>query len=94
MVDDELTYTDFFPDIDFHDEFRDYFFRKARDGKRKNIIKKQVKKIICEPTCGKPLKHGRKGQLEVYMSPHRLYYHYSLLEEKIYFLEISHKDDQ
>lgn len=91
---DSLTYTDFFPDIHFDDDFADYFIRKIKDGRKKIIIKKQVKKIICDPTCGKPLKHNRKGTKEVYISPHRLYYHFSEKEEKIYFLEISHKNQQ
>lgn len=91
---DPLTYTDFFPNIHFGRDFEVYLTRKLKDAKRKLMIKKQVKRIICDPSCGKPLKYGRVGTQEVYITPHRLYYHFSEKEETIYFLEISHKDEQ
>ncbi len=31
---DSLTYTDFFPDIQFEDDFADYFIKKIKDGKK------------------------------------------------------------
>jgi len=91
---ESLKFTDFFPEVLFDDNFQKFFVRKVRDAQRKLKIKKQVKKIICDPHCGKPLRYGRKNTLEVYIPPYRLYYNFSEKEERIYFLEISHKDKQ
>lgn len=55
---------------------------------------KLIKKIIENPEIGKPLMYTRKGTREAYMAPFRLSYAYSKDEEKIYLLDIYHKDEQ
>ncbi len=94
MVDSSLTFTDFFPEIVFDEDFAEYFIRKLKDKERKTIIKNQIKKIICSPERQKHMQYDRKGQIEVYIPPQRLYYSYSKEEEIIYFIEISHKKKQ
>jgi mRNA-degrading endonuclease RelE of RelBE toxin-antitoxin system len=67
---------------------------KIRNQADKIRIKKQIEKILEFPNTGKPMKYGRKGTREVYVSPYRLAYSYNLTENKIIFLDIYHKDEQ
>lgn len=60
----------------------------------KERVKKLIKKIIENPEIGKPMRHSRKGTMEVYVSPFRLSYSYSKDEDMLTFLEIYHKDEQ
>jgi len=57
-------------------------------------VKKQIEKIIENPTIGKPMRHARKGTRELYVAPYRLSYGLLEKENKIIFLEIYHKDEQ
>lgn len=93
MVNTSLTFTDFFPDISFHRDF-ERPFQKVKDGAFNLRIKKTIKKIICDPERSKQMQYSRKGLQEEYIDSYRLYYHYSENEKTIYFLELSHKDDQ
>ncbi|MBI4919335.1 type II toxin-antitoxin system RelE/ParE family toxin [archaeon] len=67
---------------------------KIKDAGFKEKVKKQVEKIIETPEIGKPMRYGRKGTREVYISPYRLAYAYFPLENKLIFLDVYHKDAQ
>ena len=68
--------------------------RKIKDGLLKLKVKKQIEKVVNSPEIGKPMKFGRKGTREVYISPFRLSYVYIKEENKIIFLDLYHKDEQ
>ena len=56
---------------------------------------KQVEKIFENPNVGKYMFSNRKGQQELYVaSSFRLYYSYCEKDNKIVFLEFSHKKAQ
>lgn len=93
MVEPSFSFTDYFPDISFDKDFTKSL-KKIRDGAFRLRIKKAIKKIICDPERSKKMKHSRKGLQEEYVDSHRLYFKYSEKEKVIYFLELSHKDDQ
>ena len=67
---------------------------KIKDNHLKEQVKKQIKKIIDNPEIGKPMRYGRKGTREVYMSLFRLSYSYLKESNKIIFLELYHKNEQ
>jgi mRNA-degrading endonuclease RelE of RelBE toxin-antitoxin system len=67
---------------------------KIKNHLIKEKIKKQIFKIIENPKIGKPMRYGRKGTRELYISPYRLVYSYFESENKIIFLGIYHKDKQ
>ena len=68
--------------------------KKIKNISLKIQVKKQIKKIINFPTVGKPMRYGRKGTREVYVTPFRLSYIYIEKETKIVFLSLYHKDEQ
>ena len=68
--------------------------RKIKDEALKLKVKKQMTKIIDSPEIGKPMRFGRKGTREVYVSPFRLSYTYTKEEDKLIFLDLYHKDWQ
>ncbi|MEK6857869.1 MAG: type II toxin-antitoxin system RelE/ParE family toxin [Nanoarchaeota archaeon] len=80
-------------DVDFESAFEESV-KKTKDTLLKLRIKKQIDKIVENPEVGKPMRFGRKGTREVYISPFRLSYLYSKEENKIVFLDIYHKDEQ
>jgi mRNA-degrading endonuclease RelE of RelBE toxin-antitoxin system len=57
-------------------------------------IKKQILRIIENPTIGKPMRFSRKGSREVYVGSYRISYVFYEQEQKILFLDVYHKDDQ
>ena len=67
---------------------------KIKDGAFKEKVEKQIIKIIREPEIGKPMRFGRQGTREVYLSPYRLAYAYVKEENKIIFIGLYHKDQQ
>jgi mRNA-degrading endonuclease RelE of RelBE toxin-antitoxin system len=67
---------------------------KIKNESDKIKIKKQIEKILENPNIGKPMRYGRKGTREVYISSYRLAYSYNSLKKKIIFLDIYHKDEQ
>ena len=78
-------------------EFDDTFkrsFKKIKNDDVKSKIKKQIRKILSDPTIGKPMRYERKGTRELYISPYRLAYVYIEDEDKIVFLSLYHKDEQ
>lgn len=69
-------------------------FKKIKDNSQKEQIKKLIRKIIENQEIGKPRRYGRKGTREVYMKPFRLSYFYIKHENKIYLLDLYHKEEQ
>ena len=67
---------------------------KIKDASVKEKVKKQIRKIICQPTTGKPMKYARKGSRELYIGSYRLAYSYKKDKNKLIFLELYHKDEQ
>jgi len=57
-------------------------------------VEKIIIKIINNPEIGKPMRYGRKGTREVYVSPFRLSYAYAPQENRIFLLDLYHKDKQ
>ncbi len=69
-------------------------YKKIKDSNFSKKIKSQIKKIINNPTIGKPMKYKRKGTRELYLSPYRISYAYIKDKNKIILLSIYHKDEQ
>jgi mRNA-degrading endonuclease RelE of RelBE toxin-antitoxin system len=67
-------------------------FKKIKDNLVKEKIIKQVSKIRDNPELGKPMKYGRKGTRELYISPFRL--SYMVKGNTIYILALYHKNFQ
>ena len=77
----------------FHPDFQKTF-SKIRDNALKERIIKLFEKIRENPEIGKPMRHDRKGTMEVYVPPFRLSYAYIKEEDKIIFPDLYHKDEQ
>ena len=69
-------------------------FSKIKDNLSKEKIIKQIQKIKVNPEIGKPMKYVRKGTRELYIQPFRLSYAYIKEEDKVYILDLYHKDKQ
>lgn len=67
-------------------------FRKIKDNSTKEKIIKQISKIKDNPEIGKPMRYGRKGTRELYISPFRL--SYKVEGYIVYILALYHKDLQ
>jgi len=78
-------------EITYEDSFKKDF-QKVKDEEIKRKIIKQIEKILQNPEIGKPMRYGRKGTRELYISPFRL--SYMMKGEKIYILALYHKDKQ
>ena len=59
-------------------------FKKIKDSVLKEKVIKQVSKIKDNPEIGKPMRYGRKGTRELYISPLRLAY--KLEKDIVYIL--------
>lgn len=73
------------------------FFKAVKKLEKSGLNKflKQVEKIFNNPKIGKYLYANRKGQRELYVdNSFRLYYNYCEKDNKIVFLEFSHKKAQ
>lgn len=68
--------------------------KKIRDKSLKEKVKKQIRKIVCTPDVGKPMRFSRKGTREVYVKPFRLSYYYLENKEEVTFSDLYHKDEQ
>ena len=79
--------------IDFGPKF-EKTFKKIKNQAVKSQLKKQIKKIVNNPDIGKPMRYGRKGTRELYITPFRLSYAWIEDEDKIVFLDLYHKDFQ
>ena len=76
-------------------EYTNSFKKSYKKFKGNNFSKKlktQIKKIVNNPTIGKPMRYKRKGTRELYLSSYRISYAY--IKNKIIFLSIYHKDNQ
>lgn len=77
----------------FTEKFKRLFSKIKNDLIKEKIIK-QIEKIKDRPEAGKPMRFGRKGTREVYISPYRLSYAYDISKGIVYLLNIYHKDEQ
>ncbi|MDD3092149.1 MAG: type II toxin-antitoxin system RelE/ParE family toxin [Methanoregulaceae archaeon] len=68
--------------------------RKMKDGRTKERLKAQIKKIVRNPEIGKPMRYSRKQTREVYVPPFRLSYCYNGQKDILIFLALYHKDEQ
>ena len=78
-------------EVIFDSDFRKDF-KKIKDNLIKEKIIKQISKIKDNPEIGKPMRYGRKGTRELYISPFRL--SYKVEGDTIYLLALYHKDLQ
>ena len=72
-------------------------FKEAYNKIDKSIkikLDKLLTKIVDSPEIGKPMRYGRKGTREVYVSPFRLSYVYVKESETIFLLDLYHKNKQ
>lgn len=67
-------------------------FEKIKDKSSKERIIKQIQKIKNNPEIGKPMRYGRAGTRELYVSPFRL--SYEVKDSIVYILAVYHKDKQ
>jgi len=79
--------------VSYHHYFEKQI-RKIKNEALKQRIKQQIQKIIEDPEIGKPMRFGRKGTRELYISPFRLSYMYEKEMNRIVLLAIYHKDEQ
>ena len=78
--------------IEESEKFRRSFEKLDKEYRLR--AEKLIKKIIENPETGKPMMYTRKGTREAYMQPFRISYAYNKDEEKLYLLDIYHKDEQ
>ncbi len=77
-----------------YDRYFEKQVRKIKNEEFKQRIKIQIQKIIEDPEVGKPMRFGRKGTRELYISPFRLSYLYEREQDRIVLLSFYHKDEQ
>ena len=78
-------------------EYEKKFFKVVRKLDKSVLVKllKQIEKIFKNPKIGKYMFANRKGQRELYVdNSFRLYYSYCEKDNRIVFLEFSHKKAQ
>ena len=78
--------------VDYHSDFKKAF--NKLDKSYKERVEKILTKIIENPEVGKPMRYGRRGTREVYVSPFRLSYVYLKEENKIVIFDLYHKKKQ
>lgn len=78
-------------ELTFEESFKKDF-KKIKDEESKRKIIKQIEKIKKNHEIGKPMRYGRKGTRELYISPFRL--SYMIEGEMVYILALYHKDQQ
>ena len=78
--------------VDYNPNFKRAF--NKLDKTYKERVEKILIKIIENPEIGKPMRYGRKGTREVYISPFRLSYVYFKEEDKIVIFDLYHKKKQ
>ena len=72
----------------FSEEFKNQF-KKLKDQKSKEILKKHIKKLCENPELGKPLEGSYKGVRSERVGPFRLLY--SLKGETLYLIRFRHR---
>ena len=65
--------------------------RKVRDKALKEKLGKQIEKIAENPTLGKPLRYGLKGEWSIYVRPYRLIY--KVEADKLILLRFEHRKE-
>lgn len=68
--------------------------KKIKNAALKQKVKKQIAKIVLNPTIGKTMRFTWKGTREVYVKPFRLSYLYLKGKNVTVFLSLYHKDEQ
>lgn len=63
--------------------------KKIKDKKLKRHIKKEIEKIIENPTVGKPLRFSRKGERTIRVGSFRLIY--TVKKETLVLLDFDHR---
>ncbi|MBU1204312.1 MAG: type II toxin-antitoxin system RelE/ParE family toxin [Nanoarchaeota archaeon] len=76
--------------ITFSDGF-EREFRKIKDSSTKERVRKQIRKIIENPSIGKPLRYNLKGERTLYIKPYRLIY--AIRKDEIILLRFHHRSD-
>jgi len=79
--------------IEFSKEFIKNY-KKIKDTKFKEKIRKQIKKIASNPEVGKPMRYERKSTREIYLESYRISYIFFKEKIIILILDIYHKDKQ
>jgi mRNA-degrading endonuclease RelE of RelBE toxin-antitoxin system len=67
---------------------------RFKDASLREQIEKLILKICNNPEIGKPMRYERKGTREVYVSSHRLSYHFDIAQQLLTLLDFYHKDKQ
>lgn len=65
-------------------------FKKIKDKTTKDKVEKQIRKIIEDPSVGKPLRYHLKGERTLYIKPYRLIY--AVRKDEIILLRFLHRD--
>jgi len=66
-------------------------FKKVKDKTLKERVLKQIKKIIENPSAGKPLRYDFKNERTLYVKPFRLIY--AIKKDEIILLRFHHRKD-
>lgn len=69
-------------------------FSKIKDRLFREQVKKQIYKIVDNPSIGKPMMYSRKGTRELYVNHFRLVYAYYQNQNIVELLDLYHKDEQ
>ena len=65
--------------------------KKIRDKGLKGKLQKQIEKVAENPTFGKPLRYGLKGEWSIYVKPYRLIY--KVEGDKLILLRFEHRKE-
>ncbi len=65
--------------------------KKIRDKPLKEKLQKQIDKITENPSLGKPLRYGLKGEWSTYVKPYRLIY--KVEGDKLILLRFEHRKE-
>ncbi len=63
--------------------------RSVKDKGLKDKLQKQIEKITKNPGFGKPLRHGLRGELTIYVKPYRLIF--KVEGERLLLLRFEHR---
>lgn len=93
---ESIELSDIFPEVDITKLFISDYSKRLKSGEWKKKTRIQIKKIICDPNVGKPMKGARRGTREVYIDDKsfRLSYYHSRDKEILRFLRIYPKKKQ
>jgi mRNA-degrading endonuclease RelE of RelBE toxin-antitoxin system len=72
------------------DKFEDDV-RKVRDKGLKLKLQKQIEKVSENPSSGKPLRYGLKGEWSIYVKPYRLIH--KIEGDKLILLRFEHRKE-